>query len=104
MLHYAPTAATVEGEPPEIFPFLGTPHLETPLTRGPVADVFHGHAHAGTFRGQLSNGTPVFNVALPLMRRLRPDAPYHLLEIQPEEAGRAEGWPPAPDVRQGGFT
>ena len=33
MLHYAPIRATVEGEPPEIFAFLGSSRLEEPLNR-----------------------------------------------------------------------
>src|SRR5262249_2837347 len=45
ILHYAPIQQTVEGEPPEILPFLGCSRLEEPLTRYPVTAVFHGHAH-----------------------------------------------------------
>lgn len=82
VLHYAPIAATVEGEPPEIFPFLGTSRLEEPLVRYPVSAVFHGHAHKGALEGRTSNGTPVYNVALPLLRRHAPDGPwYRLLEL-----------------------
>ena len=51
LLHYSPIKETVEGEPPEIFPFLGTSRLEEPLTLYPVAAVFHGHAHKGSRRG-----------------------------------------------------
>jgi Icc-related predicted phosphoesterase len=40
ILHYAPVRVTVEGEPPEIFPFLGSSRLEEPLTRYPVAAIF----------------------------------------------------------------
>lgn len=76
VLHYAPIAATVEGEPLEIYPFLGTSRLEEPLIRYPVAAVFHGHAHRGSPEGRLANGTPVYNVALPLLRRLAPDGPW----------------------------
>src|SRR5262249_28265126 len=43
LLHYAPVQATVEGEPPEIFAFLGSSRLEEPLNRHGVAAVFHGH-------------------------------------------------------------
>ncbi|MEX2221448.1 MAG: metallophosphoesterase, partial [Candidatus Rokuibacteriota bacterium] len=32
-LHYAPIAATVDGEPAEIYPFLGSSRLEEPLNR-----------------------------------------------------------------------
>lgn len=82
VVHYSPIAGTVEGEPPEIFPFLGTSRLEEPLVRYPVSAVFHGHAHRGSPEGQLSNGTPVYNVALPLLRRLSPDGPhYRMLEL-----------------------
>ncbi|HWG84404.1 MAG TPA: hypothetical protein VNT60_02885 [Deinococcales bacterium] len=82
MLHYAPIAATVAGEPPEIFPFLGTSRLEEPLTRYPVHAVIHGHAHKGAPEGALSNGTPVFNVAVPLLREHYPDRPpYRIIEV-----------------------
>ncbi len=51
VLHYSPIQETVEGEPPELFPFLGSSRREEPLTRYPVAAVFHGHAHGGRPRG-----------------------------------------------------
>lgn len=82
VLHYAPIVGTVEGEPPEIYPFLGNSRLEEPLIRFPVTAVFHGHAHKGSPEGQLSNGVPVYNVALPLLRRLAPEGPwYRVLEL-----------------------
>jgi len=37
VLHYAPIQATVEGEPCEIFPFMGCSRLEEPLTRFEVS-------------------------------------------------------------------
>src|SRR5262245_16862287 len=43
LLHYSPIQETVEGEPPEIYPFLGSSRLEEPLNRYSVAAVFHGH-------------------------------------------------------------
>ena len=51
LLHYSPIAGTVEGEPLEIYPYLGSSRLEEPLTRYPVDVVFHGHAHHGTRGG-----------------------------------------------------
>ncbi len=82
VLHYAPVVGTVEGEPREIYPFLGNSRLEEPLLRYPVTAVFHGHAHKGFPEGQLSNGVPVYNVALPLLRRLAPDGPwYRVLDL-----------------------
>ena len=82
LLHYSPVVSTVQGEPAEIFPFLGTSRLEDPLIRYPVAAVFHGHAHRGTPEGRTVNGTPVFNVAMPLLARTWPDRPaFRLLEL-----------------------
>jgi Icc-related predicted phosphoesterase len=75
LLHYSPIAGTVEGEPPEIYPFLGTSRLEDPLVRHPVTAVFHGHAHRGTPEGRTVNNIPVYNVAKPLLERSFPDRP-----------------------------
>lgn len=69
MLHYAPIVATVQGEPPEIFAFLGSSRLEDPLLRHPVDLVVHGHAHRGTLEGRTLGGVPVYNVAWPLLQR-----------------------------------
>jgi Icc-related predicted phosphoesterase len=83
VLHYSPIRATVEGEPLEIFPWLGCSRLEEPLTRYPVTAVFHGHAHNGSPEGRTAGGIPVFNVSLPLMRKRRPDEPpFRIVEIE----------------------
>lgn len=81
VLHYSPIAATVEGEPPEIFPFLGCSRLEEPLNRYPLDAVFHGHAHHGKPAGKTQSGVPVYNVSYPLMLHLNPDRPFHLQEV-----------------------
>jgi Icc-related predicted phosphoesterase len=82
IMHYAPIRATVEGEPVEIYPFLGSSRLEEPLLRYPVSAVFHGHAHHGTFEGRLRDNTPVYNVSLPLLRTMFPERqPYFTLEL-----------------------
>ncbi len=81
ILHYAPIQATVEGEPCDIYPFLGCSRLEDPLTRFPVSAVFHGHAHHGTPEGRTRTNVPVFNVSASLMRERFPDRPYQLVEI-----------------------
>jgi Icc-related predicted phosphoesterase len=75
LLHYAPVEGTVEGEPLEIFPFLGSSRLEEPLNRYAVAAAFHGHAHRGALEARTREGIPVYNVAAPLLRRTHPDAP-----------------------------
>ena len=75
IMHYSPIRATVIGESPEIFPFLGCGRLEEPMSRYPVAAVLHGHAHNGSPEGVTSAGVPVYNVAMPLLLKLNPDAP-----------------------------
>ncbi len=84
LLHYSPIQATVEGEPREIFPFLGCSRLEEPLSRYDVTAVFHGHAHKGSVEGRTATNIPVYNVSLPLMRRHSPERPFRLLEIPVE--------------------
>jgi Icc-related predicted phosphoesterase len=82
VLHYSPIQETVEGEPVEIFPFLGSSRLEEPLTRYPVQAVFHGHAHRGRPEGRTAQGVPVFNVSLSLLRSAYPDRPpFRVFEI-----------------------
>ncbi|HWK11670.1 MAG TPA: metallophosphoesterase [Vicinamibacterales bacterium] len=81
VLHYAPIQATVEGEPPDIFPFLGCSRLEDPITRFPVSAVFHGHAHHGRPEGRTRTNVPVFNVSMSLMRQVFPERPFRLVEI-----------------------
>jgi Icc-related predicted phosphoesterase len=83
VLHYSPIRATVEGEPPEIFPFLGSSRLEEPLNRHPVTVIFHGHAHHGSPEGRTQQHVPVYNVALPLLRRVFPDQPPFRVETIP---------------------
>ncbi len=83
LLHYAPILETVEGEPVEIYPFLGSSHLEEPINRFRVAAVFHGHAHHGRAEGRTATGIPVYNVSLPLLRRTRPqEPPVRVVEIE----------------------
>jgi Icc-related predicted phosphoesterase len=81
LLHYAPIQATIEGEPTEIFPFLGCSRLEEPLSRYPVTAVFHGHAHNGMLEGRTTGGVAVYNVSLPLLRRHFPERPFKLLRL-----------------------
>lgn len=81
LLHYAPIEETVQGEPREIYPYLGCGRLEEPLMRYQVTAVFHGHAHHGKPEGKTANGTPVYNVSLPLLNELNPEQPVRLLDI-----------------------
>jgi Icc-related predicted phosphoesterase len=66
LLHYAPTCVTLVGERPEIWTFLGTDRLAAPIAEHTPDVVFHGHAHVGTFEGQIGE-VPVYNVAVPVM-------------------------------------
>lgn len=82
VLHYAPVRETVEGEPLEIFPFLGSSRLEEPINRFQVFAAFHGHAHHGKPEGRTSAGIPVYNVSIPLLKRSDPEKPpYRIVEI-----------------------
>ena len=82
VMHYAPIRATVEGEPVEIFPFLGSSRLEEPLSRFDVTAVFHGHAHKGAPEGATTTGIPVFNVAHAVLKANYPDRPaFRLFEV-----------------------
>ena len=86
IIHYAPIRETVEGEPLEIYPFLGSSRLEEPLSRFDVTAVFHGHAHKGALEAKTAHGIPVYNVSLPLLKDRLPDRPtYRLLELRPED-------------------
>lgn len=82
LLHYSPVEDTVRGEPPTIFPFLGSSRLEEPIDRYHAHAVFHGHAHYGSAEGRTKAGIPVYNVSLPLLRRtLSEDEPVRIIEI-----------------------
>jgi len=88
LLHYSPVRATVEGEPPEIFAYLGSSRLEEPINRYRVSAVFHGHAHRGAPEGRTSTGIPVHNVAMPLLLRTNPNRPpFLIVEVPLAEAG-----------------
>jgi Icc-related predicted phosphoesterase len=82
LLHYSPIAGTVEGEPMEIYTYLGSSRLEEPLTRYPVDVVFHGHAHHGAPEGRTMGDVPVYNVSMMLLQRLFPDRPpFRVVEL-----------------------
>jgi Icc-related predicted phosphoesterase len=94
VLHYAPIRETVEGEPVEIHPWLGSSRLEEPLTRFEVSAAVHGHAHKGAPEGHTSTGIPVYNVALQVLRDSYPDRPhFRMIEVprEPEPVAGGEG-------------
>lgn len=69
LTHYAPVRATLVGENPEIFPFLGSYLLAEAADRAGADLYVHGHAHHGVERGTTPRGIPVRNVAQPVIRR-----------------------------------
>lgn len=79
VLHYAPIPETLKGEPPEIFPFLGSSRLADPIDTFGADLVLHGHAHNGTPKGQTPRGVPVHNVALAQLEN--PDKPYIVFDL-----------------------
>ena len=82
LLHYSPIQQTVEGEPLEIYPFLGSSRLEEPIGRYPVSLAVHGHAHRGQLEGRTKNGVPVYNVSMPLLTRTFGDRPpFRVFEV-----------------------
>lgn len=103
VLHYSPIRETVEGEAPEIFPFLGSSRLEEPLLRYPVSAVVHGHAHHGSLKGRTRNGVPVYNVCVTVLERTAPGhPPFWLVDLDhAATAGPAAGRPlsPSPESR-----
>jgi Icc-related predicted phosphoesterase len=66
LLHYSPTAETLEGERRDIWTFLGTDRLAAPILEHNPDLVLHGHAHAGRFEGRVGE-VPVYNVSVPVM-------------------------------------
>jgi Icc-related predicted phosphoesterase len=81
IMHYSPTIETLEGEPVEIRPFLGTSRLAMPVDQFGALAVFHGHAHHGSLRGKTPGGVPVYNVAMPLLAKHTPEQRFALIEL-----------------------
>jgi Icc-related predicted phosphoesterase len=76
LLHYSPTAETLTGERLEIYPFLGSGLLAEAIDCAHVDLVLHGHAHSGCEEGRTPGGTPVRNVAMPVI-----GAAYRVFEL-----------------------
>lgn len=82
LLHYSPIRATLEGEPRELYPFLGSSRLEVPIDTYGATLVVHGHAHAGTLEGRTAGGIPVYNAAMRLLLE-RTGKAYRVVELRP---------------------
>jgi Icc-related predicted phosphoesterase len=81
VLHYAPIAATVVGEAPEIFPYLGSSRLGEVVDRHGADLIVHGHAHHGSPNGKTTGGIPVHNVAITLLQAQTPPTAYRVFDI-----------------------
>ncbi|HET8642753.1 MAG TPA: metallophosphoesterase [Pseudonocardiaceae bacterium] len=68
LTHYAPVPETLRGEPPEIYPFLGSYLLAEAIDAGRADLAIHGHAHFGSEQGSTPGGVRVRNVAQPVIR------------------------------------
>ena len=81
VLHYAPVRDTVEGEPLEIYPFLGCSRLADAIDRfDNVRAVVHGHAHRGRHEGRTPRGKPVYNCAM-MVAEAELSRSYALIEV-----------------------
>ena len=81
VLHYSPVLETLEGEPLEIFQYLGSARLADAIDRfDHVKAVVHGHAHHGKYEGRTMRGVPVYNVAQFVLKPLL-GRPYALIEV-----------------------
>ena len=81
VVHYSPIADTVQGEAPEIFPFMGTSRLAEVIDRHGADLVLHGHAHHGRIDGRTAAGVPVYNVAISLLQAQQPSTVYRIFNL-----------------------
>jgi uncharacterized protein len=81
VLHYAPIAATVAGEAPEIYPYLGSSRLAEVVDRHGADLIVHGHAHHGSLSGKTTAGIPVHNVAITLLQSQQPATAYRVFDV-----------------------
>lgn len=68
LLHYSPVEATLAGEPERLWLVLGADRLAGPIRDHRPDIVLHGHAHHGSFEGEIE-GVPVYNVAVHVLGR-----------------------------------
>lgn len=69
VLHYAPIPETLEGEPPELYPLLGTSRFANAINRQGANVIVHGHAHHGSPEGVTPGNIPVYNVSSFVLNR-----------------------------------
>jgi Icc-related predicted phosphoesterase len=81
VMHYAPVPDTVQGEPAEIYPYLGSSRMAEVVDRHGANLVLHGHAHHGALDGKTTAGVPVHNVALTLLQQQNPPRAYRVFDV-----------------------
>jgi Icc-related predicted phosphoesterase len=91
LLHYSPVEATLRGERPEIFAFLGSYLLAEAIDHAGADLVLHGHAHAGAQHGITPGGVPVRNVAQPVIGRAYKVFVLHAGELDGDRPGDRAG-------------
>ncbi|MCZ9343186.1 metallophosphoesterase, partial [Streptomyces sp. TRM76130] len=69
LTHFSPVADTLAGEPPEIYPFLGSYLLAEAIDTAGADLAVHGHAHLGSEHGMTAGGVRVRNVAQPVIKQ-----------------------------------
>lgn len=79
--HYAPVRETVEGEPSDIYPFLGSSRLSEVIDRFGALMAVHGHAHHGKLEGRTTAGIPVYNCALNLLQTRDGGLPFRVFDV-----------------------
>jgi Icc-related predicted phosphoesterase len=91
-------ALTLIGEPPEIYPFLGSYFLAEAIDGAGADLAVHGHAHAGQECGVTPGGTIVRNVALPVLQRA------YAVYVQGQPPAEGTAIAPGPDGQQTAST
>ena len=86
LLHYAPIPETLVGEPETIWAFLGSSRLAQPIGAHRPDLVLHGHAHRGSFAGELGP-VPVRNVAVHVLGK-----DFELFELIAAAATSSAAW------------
>jgi Icc-related predicted phosphoesterase len=89
LLHYSPIEATLMGERPEIYPFLGSYLLAESIDRVGADLVLHGHAHLGQEAGTTPGGIPVRNVSQHVIKRAYNVYSFSDDRAHPEKVGSA---------------
>ena len=93
LLHYAPIVDTLDGEPEQIYTFLGSSRLLEPIETLGADVVLHGHAHHGRYRGETPGGIPVFNVCMHVLEE--EGVGLHIHEVPAPDRRAAEASPGA---------